>query len=237
MFSVLGGSITLFEGTNSYRPSEDSLWLASLLPDLPSPLICDVGCGTGLVGFAYAQRIKKAQIIGFDTDITMLKAAKLGASANDIPAYYAQANITTLPFANNSFDITIANPPFFSGSREMTTQDQAKKAVRFTTPSISLWLTRLIELTKQNGVIGVIFHSSDQDILLKTAQAMGCSVIGFYTLQSKPTTPPKRQILVLEKNNAPIPPPKPITIPTYDKELREQVLTKGNSVGLCQHLS
>lgn len=222
MFTVLGGSLTLFEGAANYRPSEDSFWLASLLPTLPpKSTVLELGCGSGAILLAYAQRVSGCTYTGVDHTPEMIEAAKKAAKANNISATFTEGN--ALSKRPRAFDLVFANPPFYVITREDAAQGAAKQNTKHTS-DLSAWLTALLVAVKPHGYAALICHSKDAEMFLAQAQVQGAHCRAHYTLHSHPEKPAKRTVLIF--NNSAGKNAQPERINTYDAALREKALVK-----------
>lgn len=229
MFSILGGRLKLAKGPENYRPSEDSLWLAGLLPAPPSAdkniTICDAACGSGAVGLAYMARHNLyGGLCGFDINKEMVSAAKKSAEANDIKTDYKTEDISNPPFEKNSFALVCANPPFYKPAREMPTQNRKLAAVKFTAEPITFWLERLTELAAQDGYIGIIAHKNDELTLIKKGRELKSGCVKTFDLKSAASKPVKRVVLIFKKGERPSAPASEVVC-TYDTQTRKHFLT------------
>lgn len=126
---------------NGYKKS-----INSFIKNLPirnnKYLILDAGCGTGLISYALAKKIPKAEIISFDLSKEMIKAAeRLRQSEKNIRFFIGNAenddvlyNLTNQKFElkKNSFDFI-----FISGVLEYTNMQKT--------------LNHLIKFLKKDG--------------------------------------------------------------------------------------
>lgn len=225
-FTLLRGALTLLEGPAQYRPSEDSLWLAWALPSPPKrhALICDIGCGTGAVGLAYHTYHKASLpfIYGYDINPKMAYAAQKSAALNGHNSAFVTACIQHPPFLKGTFDLCMANPPFFNPTTQTQSRTNAKKEFRFT-ENIKTWGQCLLSLTKEGGVFGLILHKEDAPLLKESLNTQGATLFAEYTLRYSPHKAPKRTILLFKKGAHPH---STIikTLNTFDPTLRKQVL-------------
>ena len=222
-FSVLGGSLTLFDGSAGYRPSEDSFWLAALAP-FTKGAICDVGCGTGAVGLGYLTTHQNIQSLwGFDVQPDMVHAANKAATTNDLNASFKVGDIAAPPFAPGSFALTLANPPFYNPEREMLAMSPHNKKSKFMHHPLSSWLNAMATLTNTEGQLSLIVHKKDENILIDQAATLGCTLTRAVTLKTAPEKFSKRVILQFVKTKS-ADPPKKETIFIYDKATRTKYL-------------
>ena len=69
--------------------------------------VLDMGAGTG--GFAKVARTHGVDVISIDTDSTNFRNAFAGGRKQEKDVPYARADMTRLPFSNNTFDIVLSH--------------------------------------------------------------------------------------------------------------------------------
>jgi len=221
MFKVLGGGLTLFEGPDGFRPAEDSFWLSALAPPPPPAAhVLDIGCGTGAVGLIYKLRHPQVTLFGGDHTPQMLTAAAAAAFYNQLSFYLAVATINNLPYAPNSFDVCLANPPFYIEGREAPPKAKMRQNIRHTA-HLENWLKALLEVTKPQGHVALICHANDAEKLIKIAPHYGGQCWRHFKLKTSIRRQAKRSVLIFIKGNATL---AEIEIATFDKTLRRHAL-------------
>jgi len=78
------------------------LFLSESIGPLGGRSVLDLGCGLGY--FCVYTAREGAKVIGIDLQLGMLQASKLIATINAVKCHYHQANMSKLPFYNDSFD-------------------------------------------------------------------------------------------------------------------------------------
>lgn len=222
-FKVLGGQLTLFDGPEGYRPAEDSFWLSALLPTVPKgSTVLDLGCGTGAVILSYALRHTTLKLFGIEHNIPMAEAAIQASEANAIPLN-VQIGDALNHTHSDAFTLSFANPPFYKQGREDLPQTADKTNVRQTSDLIA-WLKALLKATKQGGYAALICHAADAEDLQALAPTLEASCIRLFYLKTSATKPPKRCVLVYQKQlDLPC---SSQTLNTYEPELRQKALEK-----------
>ncbi len=78
-----------------------------LLPHLrPGMRMLDVGCGPGTISVGLARTVAPGELVGIDVEQSQIDLAQAAATAGGhTNARFRVADITALPFADNSFDV------------------------------------------------------------------------------------------------------------------------------------
>ena len=67
-----------------FRPGTDTFLLSSLPRLKPGLRVCDLGCGTGLLGLLLLQRQPKLSVTGMDIQPAAIRLAEKAAAENDL---------------------------------------------------------------------------------------------------------------------------------------------------------
>ena len=86
-------------------------WLKRALPHIQGPRVLEVSFGTGYLVSQYADRF---QTFGIDYNAAMAQTAKRNLQRNGLTANLQRADVSHLPYAEDSFD-TLVNTMAFSG--------------------------------------------------------------------------------------------------------------------------
>ena len=79
--------------------------------------VLDIGCGNGSVGFAAALRAEDVQVCAMDANARAVQCAALGAAENQISDFTTQLEAAGRCEEPGTFDLALANPPYFSNFR------------------------------------------------------------------------------------------------------------------------
>ena len=99
-----------------FRPGTDSFLLSSL-PRLSAGLrVCDLGCGTGLLGLLLLQRQPDLRVTGIDIQAPAISLAEQAAVKNGLMDRLtfrcADLRQARQYFPTGSFDLAVSNPPY-----------------------------------------------------------------------------------------------------------------------------
>ena len=100
-----------------FRPGTDSFLLSSL-PKLSTGLrVCDLGCGTGLLGLLLLQRQSELTVTGIDIQPAAVALAERAAAENRLTDRLTFRCIdlrhVRQHFSTGSFDLVVCNPPYY----------------------------------------------------------------------------------------------------------------------------
>jgi 16S rRNA (guanine1207-N2)-methyltransferase len=83
----------------------------------PGARVLDIGCGAGVVGLALAAREPSAAVYAVDSNARAVACAAGGAALNGLDNVTAALNSTGEYCDANSFDLAVANPPYYADFR------------------------------------------------------------------------------------------------------------------------
>lgn len=112
----------------------DMLYLAYLHGDLGAGVVCDLGCGTGMLAVGAA--LLGARVLGVDIDMQALKVARTNAARMGVDVDFFCSDVSSI--ALKGVDTVIMNPPF--GAQKASAGDRAflKKATKMASSVYSL---------------------------------------------------------------------------------------------------
>jgi 16S rRNA (guanine1207-N2)-methyltransferase len=79
--------------------------------------VLDLGCGSGVVGFAAALRAPGVRVHAVDSMPRAVECARRGAALNHLEGWTGEVAADGGPFEPRSFDFVLANPPYYSQYR------------------------------------------------------------------------------------------------------------------------
>jgi demethylmenaquinone methyltransferase/2-methoxy-6-polyprenyl-1,4-benzoquinol methylase len=134
----------------------DARWKSELikrLPDIDSPRVLDLACGTGDLCFQMMQRYPRAEVFGVDLTPEMIQLAKERSSQHQITCHFEEGDISNLRYQSESFDIITASYAFRNA------------------PLLIETVKGVSRLLKPGGVLGIIEFAKPDNRLLQNIQA------------------------------------------------------------------
>ena len=128
------GGLRLLWDDALFPPGTDSFLLSALPRLRPGLRVCDLGCGTGLVGFLLLQRRRDLSLTGVDREERAIALARRCAAENGLAdrAVFETLDIRDLRgrLPAGGFDLVVSNPPYFPPSRGLSPADPARRQAR-----------------------------------------------------------------------------------------------------------
>lgn len=115
-----------------FRPGTDSFLLAALPRLTPGLRVCDLGCGTGLLGLLLLQRQPELQITGIDLQSAAVALAERAAAENGLTdrLRFRLEDLRKTPLPAGSFDLVVCNPPYYPAGSGHVSADSARRTAR-----------------------------------------------------------------------------------------------------------
>ena len=128
------GGLRLLWDDALFPPGTDSFLLSALPRLRPGLRVCDLGCGTGLVGFLLLQRQRDLSLTGVDREERAVALARRCVAENGLAdrVVFETLDIRDLRgrLPAGGFDLVVANPPYFPPSRGLSPADPARRQAR-----------------------------------------------------------------------------------------------------------
>ncbi len=164
--AFLGGRLQLMQPEAGHRAGLDAVMLAAAAPVAIGARVLDVGCGIGVVGLCIATRVADCRLTGLDINPELVVLANANAARNGLADRYLavrgdltgpHANIEAVGLKRESFDLVVANPPFY-GEGRATAAPAADRARANVMPEGGLeqWIRFMATMTKPGGRIAIV---------------------------------------------------------------------------------
>ena len=117
-----------------FRPGTDTFLLSSLPRLKPSLRVCDLGCGTGLLGLLLLQRQPELSVTGIDIQSAAIRLAEKAAAENGLTdrLTFRTADLRDVKslFPTGSFNLVVCNPPYYPPASGAVAADGALRTAR-----------------------------------------------------------------------------------------------------------
>lgn len=117
-----------------FRPSTDTFLLSSLPRLKPGLRVCDLGCGTGLLGLLLLQRQPELTVTSVDIQPASIRLAEKAAAKNGLTdrLTFQTTDLRDVKalFPTGSFDLAVCNPPYYPCASGALSGDSARRTAR-----------------------------------------------------------------------------------------------------------
>lgn len=126
------GGLRFVYGNGQHPPGLDSFLLASLPGLRPGLRVCDLGCGTGLLGLLLLQRQPDLRVTGLDIQPEAVRLGRLAAAENQLEdrLVFRLEDLRETSLPAGRFDLAICNPPYFPPSAGPPPKGEARRTAR-----------------------------------------------------------------------------------------------------------
>jgi tRNA1(Val) A37 N6-methylase TrmN6 len=145
------GSFTLFQEDGLPKISRDSLLLSRFATLKAGYRVFDLGCGIGVLGICLAQREQTLVLDGMDLQEDCVALCRENLAANGLLGTIWQGDAASPPkLPWGSYDLVIANPPYFRQNAGKTAQ--GSRGIARTAPEgLKPWCETAARLLKNGG--------------------------------------------------------------------------------------
>ena len=128
-----GGYRFVYDDT-LFRPGTDTFLLSSLPRLKPGLRVCDLGCGTGLLGLLLLQRQPALSVTGVEIQEAAARLAETAAAENSLADRLTirQGDLRAVKasFPTGSFDLVVCNPPYYPPASGHLAPDAPRQTAR-----------------------------------------------------------------------------------------------------------
>lgn len=117
-----------------FRPGTDTFLLSAFPRLRPGLRVCDLGCGTGLLGLLLLQRQPELTITGLDIQPAAIRLAEKAAVENGLTdrLSFLAADLRDVKshLPAGGFDLVVCNPPYYPPGSGAISADDARRTAR-----------------------------------------------------------------------------------------------------------
>ncbi len=161
--SLWEGGYSFYFDDALFQPSTDSFVLSAFPKLKNGEQVCDLGCGSGLLGLLLLARENRLKVTGVDIQPEPLVLARRAAEENGLAEKltFLQADLCHLKgvLEANSFDLVVSNPPYFRAGSGYTASGVSRQTAREeNTCTIEDVCTAAARLLRFGGRFAVVFR-------------------------------------------------------------------------------
>ena len=110
------GSFTLEQRPGVFPLGSDSQALGGFVQVRRNETVCDLGCGSGVLGLYLLAREPSLRVTGLELNETAAALAQENFAANGLEAQVVRGDLRNIRalFPAGSFDLAVSNPPYFA---------------------------------------------------------------------------------------------------------------------------
>lgn len=128
------GGLRFVWADHLFRPGTDTFLLSSLPRLRPGLRVCDLGCGTGLLGLLLMQRQPDLRVAGLDIQPEAAALARRAAAENGLTERldFRCGDLRQVRgiFPTGCFDLVVCNPPYYPPAGGKLSADDARRTAR-----------------------------------------------------------------------------------------------------------
>jgi len=218
-FDFYKEQLRLSNGPGEYKITEDSLWLASIIP-LDKKSYLEVGCATGVVSLILSRQNPSIKIKAIDVQEELVKKAKKHADINKIDNVdFVHLDLFKVDENKEVFDCVFSNPPFFDTKKTQKSKNDIRY-IAYSQTDLGLFVKKMLSLTKPGGVLCFIAHESTRDSVLKVLKGFwNTTEVG---LKSSKNRECKRFLFIVKKEKSSF--YQYSVLDCFDEEIRKKFL-------------
>lgn len=195
---LLGGRVRLLQPRDGYRAAVDPVLLAAACPMRPGQSVLDMGVGTGAALLALAARLGgRGDWRGLEWRAETADIARRNMALNEVAAQVVVGDAKRPPFALDSVDHVITNPPFATGGTRPEDEGRATAHVEGAT-DLADWIKGCLSVLRPRGWLTLIHRADRLDDVLAALHRQ-CGAVGVIPLWPRAGEAARRVIVRARK--------------------------------------
>ena len=197
---LLGNRLIYKQLAAGHRSGFEPVLLAACVKARPGDAVLEAGTGAGAALLCLAARVPDIRGIGIE------RAAKLAALANEnfkingfLGLSALQGDAAALPFAAQSFDHVLANPPWFNMADTASPDAARDLAHRTTEGLLPAWIAELGRVVRPQGSVSLILPAASFSQAAAALRAQKCGGVTLLPLWPRAGQAAKMVILTARK--------------------------------------
>ncbi len=113
------GRLWIFQPKQAFRFGIDALLLSHFVELKKRDRVLEIGAGPGIISFILALKFSELPIFALEREALYVHCLSMGIRENSLEGrvFPIKGDLRYPPFPNNSFEVIIANPPYFAVGR------------------------------------------------------------------------------------------------------------------------
>jgi tRNA1Val (adenine37-N6)-methyltransferase len=158
---LLGGRVIYRQFAAGHRSGFEPVLLAASVPAQAGQRVLEAGTGAGAALLCLAARVPGIKGIGLEIDGPTAQLANENFTINKLSDFFViQGNVTHLPFASQSFDHIMANPPWFDANSTGSPHTRRATAHHAAPDLLGRWITALTPALRRQGSLTLILPAA-----------------------------------------------------------------------------
>lgn len=195
----LNGRVRAVQPGDGFRSGLDAVMLAAAVPARRGDAVLELGAGAGVASLCLAARVPGCAILGLEIDASLVDIANGNATANDLPARFALADVLAPASEHRrEFAHVFSNPPFHDG-HGVPSPDTARGNALQDGGQFAAWLAAGMRRTASGGTFTLILRTDRLGEALALLPARGVTL---FPLWPRAGSASKRTLIQIRKNAA-----------------------------------
>jgi len=178
---LLGNRLIYKQLQDGHRSGFEPVLLAACVKAQAGEAVLEAGAGAGAALLCLGARVPGVRGTGVERDGTLARLANENFKINGLNGFsVVQGDATSLPFASQSFDHVLANPPWF-GVADTASPDAKRDLAHRATPALLRdWLAELTRVVRPKGSVSLILPSAgfaEAAAILSTSKCGGITLL------------------------------------------------------------
>jgi tRNA1Val (adenine37-N6)-methyltransferase len=197
---LLGNRLIYKQLAEGHRSGFEPVLLAAAVPTRPGETVLEAGTGAGAALLCLAARVPGVRGVGVERVAALVALANENFKLNELYHLSAvQADAAALPFAAQSFDHVLANPPWFGGA-DTASPDAARDLAHRATPGLlEGWIAELGRVVRPKGSVSLILPAGSFATAATGLRAQKCGGVTLLPLWPRAGQGAKMVILTARK--------------------------------------